>query len=314
MNNQKFAWVDVKKFSKFAFCISGAIIIVALICSFILGVKLDIQFTGGTILSYSYTGDVDTNAIKSDIDKVLSTDSKVAIGSAIGNEVIQNISVSIDTKEGLSAEQQEQVTKTLQEKYADNKMELLESTNVAATEGKSFFVKCLAAVILASILLIIYIGLRFKKIGGVSAGVCSIIALLHDVAIMFAVMIFFGLKIDSNFMAAVLIILGYSINDTIIIYDRIRENRGIFGDKFDNSELVNISVRQTLGRTINTSITTISSVLVIAVVCGFYSVTSIYSMIFPLLAGMIAGTYSSIFIACPLWLFWKSKKAKSKNN
>lgn len=310
MNNQKFAWMDVKKFSKVAFIVSGIIIVAALILSFIRGINLDIQFRGGTILSYSYTGDIDTNAIKADIDKTLSTDSKVAIGSAIGNEVIKNISVSIDTKDGLSAEQQESVTKTLQENYADNKIELLESTNVAATEGKSFFVKCLAAVILASVLLIIYIGLRFKKIGGVSAGVCGIIALIHDVLIMFAVMIFFGLKIDSNFMAAVLIILGYSINDTIVIYDRIRENRGILGDKVSKLELVNTSVRQTLGRTINTSITTFSSVLVIAIVCGFYSVTSIYSMIFPLLAGLIAGTYSSIFIACPLWLFWKSKKAK----
>lgn len=312
MNKQRFAWVDVKKFSKFAFIFSGTIILIALVFAFIRGVNLDIQFRGGTILSYSYTGEVDTNAIKSDIDKVLSTDSKVAIGSAIGNEVIKNISVSIDTKDGLSAEQQESVTSTLQEKYADNKIELLESTNVAATEGKSFFVKCLAAVLIASILLIIYIGIRFKKIGGVSAGVCGIIALIHDVVIMFAVMIFFGLKIDSNFMAAVLIILGYSINDTIVIYDRIRENRGILGDKVNKTELVNISVRQTLGRTINTSITTFSSVLVIAIVCGFYSVTSIYSMIFPLLAGLIAGTYSSIFIACPLWLFWKSQKKKFK--
>lgn len=308
MNKQKFAWVDVAKASKFTFAISAAIIIISLICSFIFGVKLDIQFTGGTILSYSYTGEIDTNAIKADIDSVLSTDSTVTIGSAIGNEVIENISVSIDAKDGLSAEDQSSVTSTLQKNYPDNKIELLESTNVAATEGKSFFIKCLAAVVLASILLIIYIGVRFKKIGGISAGVCGIIALLHDVFMIFALMIFTGLKIDSNFMAAVLIILGYSINDTIIIYDRIRENRGIYGDKFDNTELVNISVRQTLGRTINTSITTLCSVLVIAIVCAFYSVTSIYSLIFPLLVGMISGTYSSIFIACPLWLTWKKHK------
>ena len=312
MDNKKFAWLDVIKASKFSFIFSSAILLLTIIIAFVMGVKLDIQFTGGTIVSYSYEGEIDVNAVETEVNDVLKTDSTVTKGSAIGNEVIDNISVSIDGKDGLSAEEQSAMTARLQEKFKDNNIEVLESTNVAATEGKSFFVKCLAAVVLASALLILYIGLRFKKIGGVSAGVCGIIALLHDIMIIFAVMIIFGLKIDSNFMAAVLIILGYSINDTIIIYDRIRENRGIYGDKFAIEELVNLSVRQTLGRTINTTITTLTSVIVIAIVCSIYSVTSIYTLIFPLLAGMLSGTYSTIFIACPLWVMWKKKKAAKK--
>ncbi|MGN0660215.1 MAG: protein translocase subunit SecF [Oscillospiraceae bacterium] len=306
----KFEWLDVNKARKPAFITSGIIILLSVVIAFVFGVKMDIQFTGGTIITFSYEGDIDLNSVQTKANEYLDVTSKVTFGESIGSQSIKTISVAIDTAEGLTPEAQSEFITAIEGDFKDYKLTTLESNNVAATTGVMFFWKCIVAVAIASVLLIVYVGFRFKKIGGWRAGVCGIVALLHDVFIAFAVMVIFRIQIDSNFIAAVLIILGYSINDTIIIYDRLRENRKIYGNKFDVAELTNISVRQTLGRTINTTITTLSSVIVICIVCSVYNITSIYSLIFPLLAGMLSGVYSTIFISCPLWVMWEQKRMK----
>ncbi|MEG0457856.1 MAG: protein translocase subunit SecF, partial [Oscillospiraceae bacterium] len=142
--------------------------------------------------------------------------------------------------------------------------------------------------------------------------VMAIVALIHDMIIVFGVFVILGYPIDNNFIAVVLTILGYSINDTIVIYDRIRENQGIYGHKLKIGKLVNLSINQTLGRTICTSAATISSVLVIAVVALIANIDSIVSFAIPLLIGMIAGTYSSICISSNLWVLWKERKENAK--
>ena len=169
----------------------------------------------------------------------------------------------------------------------------------------------MVAVLLAFIVTIVYIAFRFKRISGWSAGVFAIIGLIHDIIMVFGAFVIFGYEINANFMAVVLTILGYSINDTIVVYDRIRENKKTLGRSVPVDELVNISITQSITRTINTSITTITAMLCVSIVATIFGITSILSFSTPLILGMISGCYSTICICCPLWVMWqKKKKAK----
>ena len=210
---------------------------------------------------------------------------------------------------GLTADKQILLTNTLTEKYADNNLELIESTDVSPSAGKEFFSKCIVAAVFAAIVLIIYIAVRFKNIGGWLAGVCAVAALLHDIIVVYGTFIVCGMEIDANFMAVVLTIFGYSINSTIVIYDRIRENQKLYGKKFSLGELTNLSVNQSMTRSINTNVTTVSAMIVISIVAMVYGVNSIISFSFPMTMGLISGAYSSTCIAGPLWVWLEEKKA-----
>ena len=190
------------------------------------------------------------------------------------------------------------------ETYPDNNIQELESNDVSPSSGREFFAKCIVAVIFAALLLIIYIALRFKKISGWSAGIFTIITLLHDIIITYGSFVLCGFEIDSNFMAVVLTIFGYSINNTIIVYDRIRENQKLMGQDTTVAELVNSSASQTMRRSLRTSITTVSTMIIISVVASVFNVNSILSFSVPMTFGLIAGTYSSQCIAPTLWVWW----------
>ncbi len=143
----------------------------------------------------------------------------------------------------------------MQENFSKNKIAFAESNVIEATTAKGFYQKSLIAVVLSALLVIVYVGIRFRKIGGISAAVFSFVALIHDVLIAFFACVLFRLPIDTNFIAVVLTILGYSLNDTIIIYDRVRENRA--KQKNDGlAGVVDLSINQTFTRSLLTSITT----------------------------------------------------------
>ena len=137
----------------------------------------------------------------------------------------------------------------------------------------------------------------------------AVVALLHDVLFVFTTFIIFRMPINDNFIAIVLTILGYSLNDTIVIYDRIRENKRLLGKKYTTGELVNLSINQSLTRTINTSVMTVLAMAVVLVVALMYNVESIVSFALPMIIGMIAGVYSSICIAGPLWVMWQERES-----
>ena len=185
---------------------------------------------------------------------------------------------------------------------------MAESAAVSPSSGKEFFQKCIVAAVFAAIVLILYIAIRFKNIGGWLAGICAVIALFHDIIVVYGTFVIFGMEIDANFMAVILTILGYSINDTIVIYDRIRENKTLYKDKLSLAELTNLSTNQSLTRSINTSVTTIATMLVVTIVAMVYGVNSIISFSFPMMIGLISGTYSTICIAGPLWVWLEEKK------
>ncbi|MFA5657788.1 MAG: protein translocase subunit SecF [Oscillospiraceae bacterium] len=292
---------------KLYYCISAGIILLSLLVSLIRGVEVAIEFKGGTMISYSFTGELDGNVVASAASQ--------SVGQTVSSKEGENFSdgskyveLSFVSNEGLTADRQHELTESLQASFPENQLELLSSNDVKPSIGTEFFQKCLVAVAFAALVLIIYIALRFKKISGWSAGVMAVVALLHDCAIVYATFIFFNIPINAYFMAVLMTILGYSINDTIVIYDRIRENKKLMGPKTPVEELVNTSISQSLKRSFNTTISTVIALATICVVALFTGVTSILSFAFPLIIGMISGTYSSICMAGPLWVDWQNKK------
>lgn len=257
-----------------------------------------IEFKGGTMLTYSYTGEIDTNAVKKTVEGENYGAVTVTTGSSM-NSSLEVIEISFSSSEGLTADKQTALSDKLQQTFKDNSLTLVNSQDVNPTSGTEFFLKCLVAVLFSFILLVIYIAFRFKKIGGLSAGVFALVALVHDCFMVYAVFVFCRFPIDANFMAVVLTVLGNSINNTIVVYDRIRENRNLYGNSLSLKELVNMSITQSITRSVNTTVTTAFAVLAICVVCAICGVTSIMTFAIPMMAGLICGTYSSLCISGP---------------
>lgn len=287
-------------------------VVVALLAGIIIrGVDLAIEFKGGTMLTYSYEGDLDTNGVKSAAEGIVNTPVTIRTGESLEGNGHQ-ITLSFTSEEGLNADKQYELTNALNTKYPDNKLELFDSNDVSPASGREFLLKCLVAVILAAIVIIIYVAIRFKKIGGWSAGVCSILALLHDLVVALATSILLGFEFNANIVAVILTILGYSINNTIVIYDRIREDKALYPNATLN-ELINMGCSQSLTRSIRTSVTTIATMVIVSVVVLVSGYTSLLSFSVPLITGLISGTYSSIFVAPVTWSWWMNKKA-AKNS
>lgn len=313
MKKQRFNFDYIKNSNKY-FIISIAIILLGILLTFILGTKLDIQFSGGTIISYLYDGAIsEPDFEKAAEDALGGQDVFIKTGTDF-NTGKNTIRVELSSRQGLSSDRQIELTNALEDQFAANNLQIGESSDISPASGREFFLKCLVAVIFSSIVLIIYVAVRFKNIGGWLAGLCAVIALFHDILIVYATFVIFRMDIDANFMAVVLTILGYSINDTIVIYDRIRENEILFkSKKLSLKELTNMSINQSLTRSLNTSVTTVLAMLTVTIVCMLFGVNSIISFSFPVMIGMISGTYSSICIAGPLWVRLEEKK-KSKGD
>ncbi len=294
---------------KIYFSISILILIACIVCASIFGIKLDIQFKGGSIITYNYEGTISQNEFKSEVENILGE--KVSVqktkNAITGSD---NFVVSLAAAKGIDSEKQIELTDKIESKYAENKLETLSINIVDPTIGKEFLYKCIVAVAFAALLMIIYVGFRFKSIGGVSAGVMAVIALLHDIMVVFATFVILRIPLNDSFIAVVLTILGYSLNDTIVIYDRVRENKKIYGNHYTIGELVNMSISQCLTRSIATTVTTVMAMVVVCVMASIYNVNSILTFAFPMIIGMLSGVYSSICIAGPLWVMWQEREKK----
>ena len=297
-----------KKFYTF----SCALISVVLVFCGIFGVKMDVEFKGGSMITLAYEGDADLNDLKSTIGTELGKSNlTLQTGSDISGN--QTLTVTLPGSDTLTTEQLDNLLAALNEQYPDNNFVQNEVSNVDATIGKEFLLKSVVALVAACVLILLYVAYRFRKIGGLKAGSTAIVALLHDMFVVFGVFVLLRIPLNGNFIAALLTILGYSINDTVVIYDRIRENSALYGKKqMSLAELVNLSVNQSFARSLMTSITTCLALGVVCVVSVIYRLDSIYSFAFPLLFGMVSGVYSTICIATPLWVDWKNKKKAAK--
>ena len=297
-----------KKFYTF----SCALLALVLVFCGVFGVKMDVEFKGGSMITLAYEGDADLNDLKSTISTELNKSSlTLQTGSDISGN--QTLTVTLPGSDTLTTEELDSLLATLNEQYPDNAFVQNEVSNVDATIGKEFMLKSIVALVAACVLILLYVAYRFRKIGGLKAGSTAIVALLHDMLVVFGVFVILRIPLNGNFIAALLTILGYSINDTVVIYDRIRENSALYSKKqLSLAELVNLSVNQSFARSLMTSITTCLALGVVCIVSVIYRLDSIYSFAFPLLFGMVSGVYSTICIATPLWVDWKTKKKAAK--
>lgn len=305
--------LDIIGKKKIFFIISSGLILIAILFSLIFGVKVDIQFSGGTMLTYSYVGEISEDDVQAVVKETLGKECTVRQSADLltGKE---NVVVSLNDKSDVTIEDQNKLTDALTKKYQDNAVELVTTNTVEPSTGREFLAKCLVAVAFSSVLMIVYIAFRFKKISGWSAGCMAVIALLHDVAMVYATFVIFRIPLNDNFMAVVLTILGYSVNDTIVIYDRVRENKKLYGKSLGTAELMNKSLNQTMQRTINTSATTILAMVVVLIVALICNIDSIVTFAFPIIIGMLSGVYSSVCISSSLWVVWQEHKEKKKGS
>ena len=294
--------IDFVGSKKIFFGVSLGIMLIGIICNFIFGTTLDIQFSGGATLTFSYTSDeehpIDQNALYDFIQEKTTDKITTSFSEDLMGNTGKNVSVQFSGNDSIETDIQKNLEKDLQAQYPDNNFITLEANSVDASMGFSFLLKCLAAVALASILL--------------SAGVMALVALFHDVAMIYFLYVIFQMPIDSNFIAVVLMILGYSLNDTIVIYDRVREERKLMGRRTDVGTVFNVSASKTLKRTIMTSVTTLTAIMTVFVLATIFNISSVKGFALPMMIGVVSGCYSSICIAGPLWVMWQNHKAAKK--
>lgn len=300
--------LNTKKWFKISLIAYAILIVAGIVMTVVFGPKLDINFSGGTKISYSYEGEIAEGDFEDTVATVLDKEFSIGQNTSLAGDVNSYV-ITLAGKDSISAETQENITKALEEKFADNNVSLYDSTSVSPTVAGSFFVKALVAVLITAILVVVYVGIRFRKIGGVSASLTAFCALVLDLLTAFFICVIFRLPIDMNFMAVVLTILGYSLNDTIVIYDRVRENKRLYPE-MSLSDNMDKSVSDTLVRNIVTTVTTVCAVLTIIVVSEIYGLTTLRSFAIPMAFGLVSGCFSSLFVSGPLWVMYKERKAK----
>ena len=292
----------IKNRSRICLIISAAIILIALVLTLCgRGVNLGIDFEGGLSMQYN----LKTAADKTDVDTVLSgmdiSSYTVTVQGADNNEI--NIRIKDVAKDDIQKVQADFET-GIKEKYAD--AESIGDVNyVGPVAGATLVKNAIISVLLAAVLMLIYIAIRFDFNSGVSA----VFGLLHDVLIMLSFMVIFRsvIQMNSSFIAAALTIVGYSINNTIVIFDRIRENAKKM-TAAPKEEVTNISIRESLGRTICTTVTTLITIVALCIL----GVASIREFALPIIVGILSGVYSANMINGYVWAFLEEKRIARK--
>jgi preprotein translocase subunit SecF len=282
---------------RFTFGLSG-LVIAASIISVILhgGLNYGIDFAGGTLVQVKFLEPTQVETIKENLASIGLDRSLVQrFGEKGENEYLIRVEKSVSDLEGLSG----QIEGTLQEAYGKSGVEIRRTEMVGPKVGKDLRKKGILAIVYALIGILIYITWRFEFIFAVGA----IIALAHDVMITVGAFSIANKEFTLPIVAAILTIIGYSLNDTIVVYDRIRENRRkMRREAF--AKVINSSINETLGRTMLTSLTT----LIVVVILFIFGGGVIHDFAFALLVGVLVGTYSSIFVASPIILTWQERK------
>lgn len=271
--------------------ISAAIMLIGLVMFFINGFNMGIDFTGGTIIEINAGKFIEVEEAKIIMDEY-DNDASIIHGGANKGELI--IKSTLD----LSNTTVNNIISEFAEEHGINK-DNVKSEKFGPTMGKEISEKALLSITIATIAMLLYITFRFEWRFGLGA----IIALLHDVIITVAVYAIFKLPINSSFIAAILTIVGYSINDTIVIFDRIREELRL-NPRLTLENIIDNSIHLSIRRTIITTITTLIAVVVLYIV----GVEAVKVLALPLIIGMISGTYSSLFIAPAIWFDFKNRK------
>lgn len=282
---------------RFFYSFSALIIIAGIVFTFTKGFNYGIDFTGGTMMQIDMGKTVDTTKVEKSL-KGFNLHESIVLAGKNQDEVV------IKTTKALTAKDRGNVIRTLSKDFGISEKNLMASQQFGPTVGKELKLNALKAILFASVGMLIYIILRFKSW---KYGISSIAGIFHDVLVLLSVYAIFGITINNPFIAGILTIVGYSINDTIVIFDRIRENRKLHRttDLIDN---IDNSINQTLNRSIMTSLTTIVCMIPLLVMVS----TSIREFVIPLMVGILFGTYSSIFLCSPVLFELSKGDVKSK--
>ncbi|MGH4125232.1 MAG: protein translocase subunit SecF [Clostridium sp.] len=279
--------------TKLWFAMSLFIIVIGMGFMVTKGLNLGIDFKGGTKL------DIKMNQafVKADVDKIIDKHAKNQYLSKTLDEG-KNLEITVKS-DALTADQTATMVKEIKTQFKSS--ELLTENTIGATVGNELKTKAVTGLIIAMLCMLGYIGIRFEF----KFGVAAIVALVHDILIMVGVYAIFQIQVNATFIAAILTIVGYSINDTIVVFDRIRENQKSMR-KASIDEVTNTSITQTMARSINTVATTLFTIIAV-----YVFVPSIQELSFPLIVGILVGCYSSIFIASPVWVLLKKRSSKA---
>lgn len=286
--------MDLIKNRKIYFIISALVILAGLISMVANGLNYGIDFTGGTLIQINLEKKQPIEQVRKVMDE-FDKNAQIIFSGENKEEIIIKSSLSLDR------DKSKEVFDKYKSEFKLKADKPMQSELIGASVGKEIQQKALLSVVIASIGILIYVSLRFE----LKFGLAAVIALIHDALIMLSIYSIFKLTIDSTFIAAILTIIGYSINDTIVIFDRIRENLRLTKTR-DMDVLINSSVKQTIVRTLATSFTTLITILLLYIL----GTEAIREFALPLMLGVIVGTYSSIFIASPLWYIFKTREAK----
>ena len=281
--------------TKVWFAISIITIVVGMIAVGVKGLNYGIDFQGGTVVTIEM-GKNFNQQVKEEADTIIKKYDSQAL-TYIANETQLEIKSN-----NLNSDSISKMFNELKGKYKLEEKALLSQNNVGPSVGNELKKKTVNALLVATAAMLIYVGFRFE----IKFGISAILALVHDVLVTIGVYAIFQIPVNSPFIAAMLTIIGYSINDTIVIFDRIRENRKKMRGK-NITEIVNTSVTQTMSRSINTSLTTL-----ITIVAVYIFVPSVREFAFPLIIGIVSGAYSSIFVASPIWVLLKKYEKNRK--
>lgn len=291
--------IEIIKNSKKFLGISAVFLIVSLVVFFAKGLNYGIDFSGGNLFQLKFEKSITLNQINNNLDEIAKTIHQVNPNSR-KVQISEDNTVIIRTPELKESEK----TEVLDNLKKIGNFEIDKEEKVGASVGEELKTSAILALSIGAVLIILYITFRFEF----TFAIAAVAALFHDLIIAIGIIALLGYEIDTPFIAAILTILGYSINDTIVVFDRIRENmkrknRGTFEQCLDKS------VNQVMIRSLNTSVTTLFAIIAILVFGG----DSLKTFIMTLLIGILAGTYSSVFIATPLvYIFDKNKKGPNK--
>lgn len=315
MLNIKF--VELRKYS---YIIVAIILIVGTVFYFINGgFNLDIQFQGGSELQFQVNNeDIDVTKAEELIGSALGKNVTVQESSSILSDSQKvNIMVVRVSSEGTLTPDEVTKVRSVVENAANGfgyqTGTVVNITNIQPSIGQELLANGLKAIVIALLLTILYIAFRFRQVSGWSAGLISTFAIILDALILLAFYAVFKIKFNESVIAAVLTTMGYSINDKVIVFDRIRENS--FGKrKIPYRELVNTSTNQTLSRTINTAIAALISILTVLAASIYFNIPAITNFAAPMAVGTVFGCLSSSFIAAPMFAMHKERQANAKTS
>ena len=290
---------SIVKHAKIFFSLTAIVLIVGIVSMFTRGFNLGIAFTGGSIINLKFAQPVSTSQVRTVLDDHDLGSSIIQLGT---NGQNTETSESVLIRTGLiSDSQRKAVMDDLTAKLGEN--QVLKVENVGATVGNDLVKQAIGAVVLSWVLMIAYITFRFE----LRFALAAIIALIIDVMVTLSYFSLLHLEIDSSFVAALLTVVGYSVNGTIVIFDRIRENLHTHRRNESMEDMVDNSIWQTMTRSIYTTLTTLFAVVAIFLFGG----ETIHNFSFAMLVGFSSGFYTSTFLSGTMWLFLRKKLKKA---